>query len=158
MQMIIEIPVIVLLTAMCAASFAAEKVTLETFVDSIRSQLYAAGAGGVDPSKPLRISNVRVELNVIIESDSTGNTTVYVIEGDTGATDMATQKLSFDLEIPSDSAQTRSGPRYRTYSTNKPEYRYAPECYGRNRPYRCDRDDNPHAPVISPVIIPRNGH
>ncbi len=145
----------ILITALCTTSFAAEKIPLQAFIDDIRNQLYDAGANGSDSSKPLDIKNIRLELNIIVETDEYGNTGFYVIE-DADSRGMVTQKLYFDVVLPANGAPSRSSQGYRSYSTNKTERRYAPDCYVPYRRQPCYRLHDRYNPEILPIIVPNH--
>jgi len=67
---------------------------------------------------------------------------------------MVMPKLYFDVELPANGAPRRSSQGYRSYSTNKAERRYAPDCYAPYRRQPCDRLHDRYIPEISTIIVP----
>lgn len=139
-------------------SYAADKLPLSDFLNDIRQQLYSIEkAGNKDPS-PMIIKNIHVEMNVIAEKDQQGKTIFYVIEGMANKKDLITQKLSFDVEIPTQVSADLDSNRRRTYSTRNRLNQYDA---GRYRPYRRHPEpyyNDRYYPDISPVILFNKKH
>ncbi len=143
----------VLLVAFGTISHAADKILLSDFLDDIRHQLYNIGNAGNERPVPMTVKSIHVEMNVIAEKDQQGNTVFYVIEGMANKKDLITQKLSFDVEIPTDAAAGLNQHGNRTYSTRSLFYQYGTDRY---RPYRRRHDpyyNDRYFPDISPVIL-----
>jgi len=149
--MIMRIPGITLLMCVTLGVHAADKLPLKEFLRDLRYQLQTIEQPSDDPSVPVVIKNVHVEMHVIADKDEQGKTAYYVVEGLPEKNDVVTQKLSFDLELHDDVDSTRQGKRYRTYSTRGDDNAYRQRGYGTGRPYRYPPEY--YMPDIYPVIL-----
>ena len=140
MKYSIKLPLASLLLLSTNAT-AAEKIPLPVFLADLRDHLYDMAS--VNPGQTARpvISNIHVELNLVVEKDAQGRTQYFVLDGVTEQRDVVTQKLSFDMALqPGLPGQENQRPG-RVYSTRRREQAPQP---GWHPPY--------YMPDIYPVI------
>ena len=129
---------------------AAEKIPLDIFLSDIRAQLYMIAEPGDQEPVQAVISNVHVEMNVVVEKDQQGRPRYFVLEGVLANKDVVTQRISFDMELLQN-ASIRSGHSgSRRYSTRRSDRPPGP---GRYRPAAQYPPPGQYMPDIYPVIL-----
>ena len=140
-----------LLTCLNTASHAADKIPIADFLRDIRNQFRSMQLQQEGSPAPVIVSNFHVEMNVIADRDENGNVAYFVLEGQAGAGEVVTQKLSFDLEFLQPPTMQTGQARYRSYSTRRRQHTDAPDRYSREYPY--PYHPGQYMPEINPVIL-----
>ena len=130
--------------------YAAGKIPLDTFLRDIHKSLYSIGRQDTEGSLRPVISNIHVEMHVIVEQDKQGNARYYVLDGIVDDSNVVTQKIAFDLELPQQSVETGRKPAGRRYSTRRRDTGYGSSGYKRYRRYPYPEH---YMPDIYPVIL-----
>ena len=137
--------VLILLASLGGSVTGAEKTPLNIFLNDIRVQLYSMAQ--VDEQDPLQVvvSNIHVEMNVVVEKDQRGRPSYFVLDGVRSNQGVVTQRISFDMELQ----PNRSGSRF--YSTRR---RDNPPDSDRHTPHiQSPYPPGPYMPDIYPVIL-----
>ena len=145
MKYTFNLPFVSLLLLLSTNTTAAEKIPLPVFLADLRDHLY--GMASVNPEQTVRtvISNIHVELNVVVEKDAQGRTQYFVLDGVTAQDDLVTQKLSFDMALQPERPAQAGQPTGRVYSTRRRQQPPQPGGYPPYPPH--------HMPDIYPVIL-----